>query len=120
MATFAVTYAYSHSTSANRDTVRPAHVEFLKTQFDGGRLLKSGPFGPEEAPGALLIIAGESKADVEALMDQDPFQQAGLIQERTVRQWNIFFGADPAVQPAQPAVQPAQPALQPAQPAAQN
>ena len=38
MATFAVTYAYSDSTSAGRDTVRPAHVEFLKAQFDGGRL----------------------------------------------------------------------------------
>jgi uncharacterized protein YciI len=111
MSTFAVTYAYSHTTSASRDTVRPAHVEFLKTQFDGGRLLKSGPFGPEEAPGALLIISGDSKADVEALMDQDPFQQAGLIQERTVRQWNIFFGTAPevsAVQPAQ-AAQAAQP-----------
>ncbi|WGM19747.1 YciI family protein [Paenarthrobacter sp. OM7] len=99
MATFAVTYAYSDSTSAGRDTVRPAHVEFLKAQFDGGRLLKSGPFGPEESPGALLIIDGDTKADVEALMDQDPFHQAGLIEERTVRQWNIFFGAD-AAQPA--------------------
>ncbi len=96
MPTFAVTYAYSDSSSANRDTVRPAHVEFLRTQFETGRLLKSGPFGPEEAPGALLIIAGDSKADVESLMDQDPFQQAGLVEERTVRQWNIFFGADPS------------------------
>lgn len=103
MATFAVTYVYSDSTSADRDVVRPVHVEFLKSQFENGRLLKSGPFGPEEAPGALLIIAGESKADVESLMDQDPFHKAGLIEERTVRQWNIFFGAEavlPAVQPA--------------------
>ncbi len=106
MATFAVTYSYSDSTAAQRDVVRPVHVEFLKAQFENGRLLKSGPFGPEEAPGALLIIAGDSKADVESLMDQDPFHEAGLIDERTVRQWNIFFGAD-AVQPAQPIGQPA-------------
>ncbi len=103
MATFAVTYAYSDSTSTDRDAVRPAHVEFLKSQFTSGRLLKSGPFGPDEAPGALLIIVADAKADVESLMDQDPFHQAGLIEERTVRQWNIFFGADAA----QPAVQPA-------------
>jgi uncharacterized protein len=93
MATFAVTYAYSGSTAARRDQTRPAHVAFLQAQFDGGRLVKSGPFGPEESPGALLIVAGESKQDVEQLMDQDPFHQAGLIQERTIRQWNIFFGA---------------------------
>lgn len=96
MPTFAVTYAYSDATSADRDQHRPSHVEFLKSQFDGGRLVRSGPFGPEDAPGALLIIQGDSRADVEALMDQDPFFRNNLIQERSIRQWNIFFGADAA------------------------
>jgi uncharacterized protein YciI len=95
MAIFAVTYAYAGATAAGRDEHRPRHVEFLRAQYDGGRLVKSGPFGPEEAPGALLLIKGDSKADVEALMDQDPFFINNLIEERTVRQWNIFFGADP-------------------------
>ena len=74
MPTFAVTYPTPTTTAGPRQH-RPRHVEFLKSQFDGGRLVKSGPFGPDEAPGALLIINGESKADVEALMDQDPFFQ---------------------------------------------
>lgn len=94
MNTFAVTYAYSDGTAAGRDKHRPTHVEFLQSQFDGGRLVKSGPFGPAEAAGALLIIKGESKADVETLMDQDPFFQNNLIEERSIRQWNIFFGAN--------------------------
>ena len=94
MATFAVTYSYANGSAAARDTHRPSHVEFLQSQFDGGRLLKSGPFGPEEAPGALLVIEGESKADVEALMDQDPFFRNNLVDERSIREWNIFFGAD--------------------------
>ena len=94
MATFAVTYAYTDATAGRRDEHRPRHVEFLKTQFDGGRLITSGPFGFGEAPGALLILKGESKADVEALMNQDPFFSNNLIEERTIRQWNIFFGAD--------------------------
>lgn len=93
MPTFAVTYTYSGSSSPQRDETRPAHVEFLQAQFDGGRLLQSGPFGPQESPGALLVISAESKADAEALMNQDPFHRAGLIRERTIRQWNIFFGA---------------------------
>lgn len=96
MATFAVTYAYSNATSGARDEHRPSHVEFLRSQFDGGRLVKSGPFGPGEAPGALLIVTGDSKADVEALMDQDPFFRNNLIEGRNIRQWNIFFGADDA------------------------
>jgi uncharacterized protein len=95
MATFAVTYAYSDATAAGRDEHRPRHVDFLKSQFDGGRLVKSGPFGPAEDPGALLIINGDSKPDVEALMNQDPFFINNLIEGRTIRQWNIFFGAEP-------------------------
>ena len=94
MATFAVTYAYSDATAGERDEHRPRHVEFLKSQFDDGRLLTSGPFGSGESPGALLILKGDSKADVEALMDLDPFFSNNLIEERTIRQWNIFFGAE--------------------------
>jgi uncharacterized protein YciI len=96
MATFAVTYAYAASSSAGRDEHRPRHVEFLQEQFDGRTLVKSGPFGPEEDPGALLIIEADSKADVEALMNQDPFYLNGLVERRSIRQWNVFFGADAA------------------------
>jgi uncharacterized protein YciI len=93
MGTFAVTYAYAANSSAGRDEHRPRHVEFLREQFDGGMLVKSGPFGPEEDPGALLIIEADSKADVEALMDQDPFYRNGLVAQRSIRQWNVVFGA---------------------------
>lgn len=94
MGTFAVTYSYSAATSAGRDAHRPRHVEFLQEQFDGGRLVKSGPFGPGEDPGALLIIEADSKADAEALMDRDPFYLNGLVEQRSIRQWNVVFGAD--------------------------
>lgn len=94
MGTFAVTYAYSAATSAGRDEHRPRHVEFLQAQFDSGRLVTSGPFGPGEDPGALLIIEADSKADAEALMDQDPFYRNGLVEQRSIRQWNVVFGAD--------------------------
>jgi uncharacterized protein len=94
MGTFAVTYQYNSGSAAARDEHRPRHVEFLQSQFDGGRLLTSGPFGPQEDPGALLIFSGEDKAEVETLLDQDPFHVQGLIARRQIKQWNIFFGAD--------------------------
>ncbi|MDP9695592.1 UNVERIFIED_ORG: uncharacterized protein YciI [Arthrobacter globiformis] len=94
MGTFAVTYAYSAASTAGRDEHRPRHVEFLQKQFDDGRLVKSGPFGPDEFPGALLIIEAASKADVEALMDQDPFYRNGLVEQRSIRQWNVVFDAN--------------------------
>ena len=94
MKTFAVTYAYAANLSAGRDEHRPRHVEFLQEQFDDGTLVKSGPFGPEEDPGALLIIEADSKADAEALMNQDPFYLNGLVEQRSIRQWNVVFGAE--------------------------
>lgn len=93
MGTFAVTYAYAANSSAGRDEHRSRHVEFLQEQFYGGTLVKSGPFGPEEDPGALLIIEADSKADAETLMDQDPFYRNGLVAQRSIRQWNVVFGA---------------------------
>jgi len=93
MATFAVTYHYGADTAPARDQRRPEHVEFLKRHFDGKRLLLSGPFGADEQPGAELIWDASTKAELESVLDQDPFSVNGLIAERDVRQWNIFFGA---------------------------
>lgn len=92
MTTFAVVYTYGGE-PAVRDEHRPAHKDFLETLYTTGVLRVSGPFGPDEAAGALLVIEGESKHAVEQVMDGDPFATLGLIARREIRQWNIFFGA---------------------------
>ncbi|TFD54470.1 hypothetical protein E3T55_03290 [Cryobacterium frigoriphilum] len=93
MATFAVTYRYGSDTAPARDQHRPRHVDFLQRHFDDKRLLLSGPFGADEQPGAELIWTAATKAELESLLDQDPFSVNGLIAAREIRQWNIFFGA---------------------------
>lgn len=90
--TYAISYTYSQDTAADRDVVRPSHVEFLKDRFEAGRLLVSGPV--DAGAGALLIISATDEVDALAMMDQDPFAQAGLITERGIRRWDIFFGKD--------------------------
>lgn len=94
MSLFAITYRYTDGSGPGRDQYRPIHLEFLQGLFDDGRLLVSGPTdaqGPE--PGALLVVTGADVAEVEALMDGDPFSQRGFIQ-RTVRTWDPKFGAE--------------------------
>lgn len=93
MTLFAVTYRYLDGSAETRSAVRPAHVEFLSGLHEQGRLVVSGPTGDEHDAGALLIFAGDSAADVAALLDQDPFARAGLL-DREVREWRPFFGAD--------------------------
>lgn len=93
MSLFAVSYSYAPDSDAGRDELRPAHMVFLQGLFDGGRLIVSGPTdaaGP--VPGALLIIAGDSVEEVDALMAEDPFALAGHV-NRTVRHWDPKFGA---------------------------
>ncbi|MCC9192345.1 YciI family protein [Arthrobacter sp. zg-Y916] len=98
MNTYAVTYTYSVESAVQRDAVRPNHVEFLQALFDSGRLLVSGPL--DAGTGALLVIQAPDEAEAAAVMDGDPFAQAGLITERTISQWNIFFGRDKLQVPA--------------------
>lgn len=92
MNTYAISYTYSPDTAAGRDEVRPSHVEFLKDRFEAGRLLISGPV--DSGAGALLVISAADEADALAMMDNDPFAKAGLITERGIRRWDIFFGKD--------------------------
>jgi uncharacterized protein YciI len=92
MATFAVTYTYAEDSASLRDEHRPAHKDFLERQFDAGRLRVSGPYGADGAPGALLVFEAPSAGALTALLDEDPFRREGLIAERTVRDWQIFFG----------------------------
>jgi len=85
MAIFAVTYVYSTDTDA-LDRLRPEHRGFL-SGTDG--LLLSGP---TDDNGALLIWEAKSVAEVEEVLDEDPYWTADLITERSVVGWNPVLG----------------------------
>lgn len=70
--------------------VRPTHREWLAEQLEAGALLASGPM--VDMPTALLIWRAESLEALSALLDQDPFDIAGFIGERTIAEWNPVFG----------------------------
>ena len=89
MKTFAVTYTYSASAD-ELSAVRPSHREWLTAQLEQGNLLASGPM--VDMPTALLIWRSESLATLSELLDQDPFDIAGYIGERTIAEWNPVFG----------------------------
>ena len=59
-----------------------AHREHLERQYAAGRLLISGPQVPRT--GGVLIARGETRADIEAMMQSDPFTTADLIDYRIV------------------------------------
>ncbi|SDQ52958.1 YciI family protein [Quadrisphaera sp. DSM 44207] len=82
---FVATYAYTDDT-AGRDAARPSHREFLASLE---QLVLSGP---TDANGAVLVFRAGSAAEVEELLEQDPFVRAGFVAERTVVGWTVVSG----------------------------
>jgi len=91
MALHAVIYRYS-TDSAALDEHRPKHKDYLRTLFEQGRIVVSGPLAEGGGPGALLIIDAGDSEEVAALLDRDPFHSLGLIAEREIRRWRPAFG----------------------------
>ena len=69
--------------------VRPAHREYLADIHAKGNLVISGPF--TEGGGALIVLQADSKEQVAALMDADPFVKEGVFKSWVVRPWNPIF-----------------------------
>ena len=89
MSVFVVTYAYSVD-EIELNQIRPTHRAWLQEQLDAGALLASGPMIDRQA--ALLIWKSSSIEELNSLLDQDPFEIAGMIGERTIEAWNPVFG----------------------------
>jgi uncharacterized protein YciI len=89
MSTYAVTYGFSAEPD-EVNQIRPTHREWLAVQLAEGRLLASGPM--VDRPAALLIFKADSIEELNALLDQDPYEIAGVLGERTIEEWNPVFG----------------------------
>ena len=59
-----------------------AHVAFLNKHYAAGRFVVSGRKIPRE--GGIILAVGGTKAEMEALMRQDPFVSRGLAEVRVV------------------------------------
>lgn len=88
---FATVYRYTDD-DATRDEVRPSHRDYLRELSEQGRLAVSGPYVGGERGGALLVFVAEDEAAALELSDNDPFMVQGLVEERTVREWQPVSG----------------------------
>lgn len=58
------------------DAAIPDHVEFLRRNYASGTFLASGRKVPRT--GGIIVAVAESRGKLDAILDQDPFQQMGL------------------------------------------
>jgi uncharacterized protein YciI len=93
MPLYAVTYRYTDD-AEKRQAVRPTHREFLRGLGEQGLLVVSGPYAEaEQPPGALLILRADSKNEVSAALDKDPFRtEGGIIADVSMVEWQPVSG----------------------------
>ncbi|QIS14158.1 MULTISPECIES: YciI family protein [Nocardia] len=90
MPIFAVHYVYSDATIPGRDAHRPEHRAWLAGLVEPGSLLTSGPY--PDGSGALLIFRAEDEAALRALLAEDPFAKANVIDDVQVVEWVPTIG----------------------------
>jgi uncharacterized protein len=71
--------------NSERLAARPAHRESLAKLRDAGKVVMAGPF-PDES-GALLIFNVGSDAELDELMDADPYYTTTGVHVARRREW---------------------------------
>jgi uncharacterized protein YciI len=67
---------------AKIDAHMPEHVAFLKKYYDAGHFVVSGRKIPRD--GGIIIAVGKDRAQIEAIMAEDPFCSLGLADVRVI------------------------------------
>jgi uncharacterized protein YciI len=89
---YAVTYRYTDDVAA-RDAVRAEHRDHLRSLAEQGALLVSGPFGPGEPAGALLLFRADARDDVDRWVAADPFTARGIVASASTTEWEPVLGS---------------------------
>ena len=64
------------------EQTRPAHLKFIEAEIEAGRLLLAGR--QEDGSGGVLITADMAGEEAQALLDRDPYVQAGVARYERV------------------------------------
>jgi uncharacterized protein len=75
--------------SPERLAARPAHRALLARLHDEGRLVAAGPWANDT--GAMLIFAVE-RAEVDRILDADPYYRVPGVMVLHVREWTPVVG----------------------------
>ncbi|HEV7942059.1 MAG TPA: YciI family protein [Solirubrobacteraceae bacterium] len=79
-------YEYVPDILERRGEHREAHLAWLREWQTDGWLLAAGAFGNPPSGGLFLLAAD---ADVQAMVDGDPYVKAGLVASWRIEPWTV-------------------------------
>jgi hypothetical protein len=71
-----------------RAPYREAHLAYLRGLKAEGRVVLGGAFA-DPVDTALIIYRGASKADVEKMIENDPYMKNGIWPKVSIREWSV-------------------------------
>lgn len=71
--------------------VRPRHREYLASLAEQGKVVVAGPL--QDDTGGLVLYEAADSAELQRLIDADPYHLEGVIAERTVREFRPVLGS---------------------------
>jgi len=89
MACFTVETTYVDDPGKLADA-RPRHREYLRRLVDEGRVAAAGPWADDSAGFAIYQVA--DRAELDQLLEVDPYTVEGVATARTVHEWKIVLG----------------------------
>ena len=72
------------------------HAAFMNELADEGVVLFAGPLADSERQRirALLVADGNSEAEIQRRLADDPWTRAGTLVTTSIEPWNLFVGAE--------------------------
>jgi hypothetical protein len=86
---FAVEYRYVEDVP-KRHAVRPEHRDFLRGLAEQGKVLAAGAWTADD--GGLLLFDVDDEAEMQKILDNDPYQAAEVIASTKVTPWTPVLG----------------------------
>jgi uncharacterized protein YciI len=95
MKTYAAILKFVPNPVERRRPYREAHLKYIYGLRDSGRIIISGPL-VDPLDGALIVYRAESLAEVEKIIQNDPYYRANLWPEISIREWTLVVASHPA------------------------
>lgn len=95
MKTYAVLFTFVPNALELRKPYREAHLKRFYELRDAGRVVIAGPWA-DQYDGALIVFRAESRAEVEKIIQDDPYYKANLWPEINIREWDVVISSQSA------------------------
>lgn len=88
METHILFYDYVEDILERRGPYREAHLERIRAARERGEMTLAGAIG-EPPHGGVLVFQGVSPDRIETFAREDPYVQAGLVQDWRIEPWKL-------------------------------